>query len=753
MSFPPIPLYPNAYDSDYTLYKVHNTTESKLSADNQAWSSEIDITPASTWEVWPNSGFATLEGEIIYYDSVAKNGGGFVNKLKRCARNLGGNHTQFNRAGTWIRGFVMAEHHNQLVDAIINTQTFLQAIDIQLTELEAQPYCPDDSNCPQVEMHIDPASPNACLGTSTNYSVAVAGTYTNAQVDFGDGSTTKSLAGSHVYGQNAAIDPVATVQNNQCTVVVTGISRTDINTWTPSTIAPSSPYIETCSIPDIPQFIVPTFAAPTGFTMPQIPGPCIDLTPFGLSIPKIVISIPSIRFPNISLIVPSIPSTITIEGCNIPSTISLTNDLPSTISLIGPDPPLPSIISIVGPDLPSIISIVGPDIPSVISLVGELPSMISIVGHVPSVISLVGELPSIISVVDDIPSIISLVGKLPSIISVVDDIPSIISLVGPNPALPSIISIVGLELPSIISVQGISDIHVIGLSDITCSVIGLSNVYMSVLGLSDIHCSVIGLSNVVMSVLGLSNVYMSVIGLSNVTMSVIGLSNTFMSVIGLSNVQCSVNWGNVPSINVNWGSCSCAITVSCASTASHAFAAAPPDFNFQDGFALNAALEPNEIGIPSEITVVFPEDIPDFKVRLPEVMPEIIMKLEKPLPTEIKFTGVPESIKLDATDLPTSIRLDTHTLPEAIYLIPQDIPTVISVDGSDLPRTIKVEGIPAVIELKGPESIPLTVPENLEIPLVYKGGPIPVRFDISHFTGAASDAPRFVILPAPCPQA
>ena len=75
------------------------------------------------------------------------------------------------------------------------------------------------------------------------------------------------------------------------------------------------------------------------------------------------------------------------------------------------------------------------------------------------------------------------------------------------------------------------------------------------------------------------------------------------------------------------------------------------------------------------------------------------------------------------------------------------------VDGSDIPRTIKVEGIPQVIELKAPDSIPLSLPENFEIPLVYKSGPIPIKFDISNFTGTASDAPRFVILPAPCPQA
>ena len=103
MAFPPIPVYPAAYDTDYTLFKVYNTTESKLSADNQAWDSEIAIIPKNDVEVWPTNGFATLSGEIIYYDSVEKNIDGFVTSLKRCARNLGGNPTKFNPAGTWIR--------------------------------------------------------------------------------------------------------------------------------------------------------------------------------------------------------------------------------------------------------------------------------------------------------------------------------------------------------------------------------------------------------------------------------------------------------------------------------------------------------------------------------------------------------------------------------------------------------------------------------------------------------------------------
>jgi hypothetical protein len=42
-NFIPQPIYPLGIDSDYTLYKVHNTTESFLVVDNEAWSETIYI--------------------------------------------------------------------------------------------------------------------------------------------------------------------------------------------------------------------------------------------------------------------------------------------------------------------------------------------------------------------------------------------------------------------------------------------------------------------------------------------------------------------------------------------------------------------------------------------------------------------------------------------------------------------------------------------------------------------------------------
>ena len=127
MTFPPKSSYPRAIDSDYTLFLVYNTTETKLCSDNAAWSQEIEIIPvlADKPDIWANNGFANIDGELLYYDDVEFNGDGKVNKLKKCARNLGGEHTKFNPRGTWIRSFVVAEHHNQMVDAILQTENFI----------------------------------------------------------------------------------------------------------------------------------------------------------------------------------------------------------------------------------------------------------------------------------------------------------------------------------------------------------------------------------------------------------------------------------------------------------------------------------------------------------------------------------------------------------------------------------------------------------------------------------------------------
>ena len=45
--FPPSPVYPKNYDSDETLFLVHNTAETLTSAENLPWAEEVDIVPVA----------------------------------------------------------------------------------------------------------------------------------------------------------------------------------------------------------------------------------------------------------------------------------------------------------------------------------------------------------------------------------------------------------------------------------------------------------------------------------------------------------------------------------------------------------------------------------------------------------------------------------------------------------------------------------------------------------------------------------
>ena len=122
------------------------------------------------------------------------------------------------------------------------------------------------------------------------------------------------------------------------------------------------------------------------------------------------------------------------------------------------------------------------------------------------------------------------------------------------------------------------------------------------------------------------------------------------------------------------------------------------------------------------------------------------------IPEEIRLIGeLPSTISIDATGLPTSIKFDSTDLPSVIRLeVPTDFPTKITIDASAIPTEIKVVGIPDAIELKGniPSEINIKIPENLEVPLVYKGDPIRIQMDLKGLTGEnGEDLPCFALVP------
>jgi hypothetical protein len=115
--------------------------------------------------------------------------------------------------------------------------------------------------------------------------------------------------------------------------------------------------------------------------------------------------------------------------------------------------------------------------------------------------------------------------------------------------------------------------------------------------------------------------------------------------------------------------------------------------------------------------------------------------------------NLPMEIKLNSEDIPESIKINSSSIPGVIDLkLDDNFPSVLKIDASSMPESIQVNGIPESIELMGsiPDEIKITVPEDLEVPLVYRGGPIPIKFDETAFKNAdGEDFPCFAIVPCP----
>tara|TARA_Y100000034_G_scaffold38278_2_gene47041 strand:- start:18603 stop:20441 length:1839 start_codon:yes stop_codon:yes gene_type:complete len=370
--FPPEPVFPEGIDSDQTLFLVYNTTETRLNEDNHPWSSEIDIVPVKDTEaeIWADNGFGTINGELFYYDGVKYDANGKVNRLIRVGRNLGGDQTQFNRAGIMVRSFVIAEHHNQLVDAICRIEKFVgenfadlqPTLDWRIRNLAELSIIFDDYTCPDVVFNFNIVENDAETGILAEFLVEVSpigGIFTSFRLNFGDGQfTTTDLSGTHRYSLNATIDPVLNIANDVCQIIQTPAER--LNSTEPP--APTPPVVEIPFPEDIefPDFTsVPCEVQEPELNIPAVVLPCVSIDGQVGPIPSIIIG------PDINTV-----SNVNITGLDFPvimvSHVVIDNDFPIIMvshvsiddipSVIIIDPPIPSVISIEFP-----ISLVGVD--------------------------------------------------------------------------------------------------------------------------------------------------------------------------------------------------------------------------------------------------------------------------------------------------------------------------------------------------------------------------------------------------------
>ena len=347
--------YPIDYDTDRTLFKVYNTSETVLSADLEVWATTINIVPVDLDkdEIWAENGFVTISGELIYYNSFTKDTNGKIQSLTNCIRNLGGKPPQFNLSGTDVRGFVLAEHHNQLARAIVNAENFFginlsedkTTLDWRIRNLANQGAIIDDYGCPEVNFNYYIISEDISVGTTIAFNLEVNGTFDSFIIDFGDEqSTTTVTGGTHTYAPNSLVDPVVTVTATNCESVLSGVKRETLN----QPLAQQAIIDLNVAVPTLPEFpnlpSVFTNTVNNQLLLPPIVFPCLDPVGFGpITVPSVIKITPPLIIPSIVNFInsPTIPSTVSISpvSINLPSYIyveGLCSPIPPT-----PFPPIP----------------------------------------------------------------------------------------------------------------------------------------------------------------------------------------------------------------------------------------------------------------------------------------------------------------------------------------------------------------------------------------------------------------------------
>jgi hypothetical protein len=719
IGFPPSINYPLKLDTNRTLFLVYNTSEAKLSTNNPAWSEEIDIEPVSpnADEIWSDNGFANIGGELFYYDAVAKNSYGKIYKFKRCARNLGGKKTKFNHAGSWVRGFVVAEHHNQLVDATLSVENYIIELEDEIIKLEEQPACIDDVKCPEVIFETTKQEPTSnCAGVTLDYIITINGTYTSFKLDFGDGeSTTSAASGSHEYPPNSKIDPIISISNTYCSVIQTPIERTESKIPKEST-NPTTFKINLPPPPIFPNITLPDCGViPGSFDIPQLIIPQIDISPLSNIPININIQPPEINIPNINV------NPVTING-NIN---------------FGPAPIITSTI-VFGP-APSL------NIPSNINF-GPAP-IVDFNGYMDW-----GDVP-----------IINLNG----------------SFDWGNPPSVNYYGYFDWGSPPDLNINVNFDWGTPPEININANFDWGTPPEFNINGYFNWSTppEVTGSFNwsTPPEVTGNFNwgTPPEVTGSFNWS-SPPTVTGSFdwgspPTVTGSFDwgspptVTGTIDWSSPPAISVDWGSppvievsISCPGSTPFASTSNRLEALSDDFVDDFDQNNLHMQIESSDLGIPSEIKIIAPE-FPEIKINhnIPETIsvnskvPDRIEVYQNgPIvhAHEIKISeSIPNSIELKGNEIPKTIILDSSNLPNFIDVRVPDFPSI-KIDASNIPD-IKVVGIPDSIEVKMPTEITarLEIPENLEIPLVYKGGPVPIQFDSSVLSNG--DGPCFTLVP------
>jgi len=355
--------FPDYLDDDLILCEVSNTCESPLIKELRSEDDELWITPRDwdTPEKWSrDGGFVNVEGEVIYYSTVVleyrPNVPDPINpdfdylddpnvaesdkdhyrrtiKLGNLIRGVGQFGSRYHSVGEWVRGYVMAEHHNLLKKAVGGMEQLIgvdnsmdhRSIDYRLRDLEELVVEEDDLECPYGVFWYEVLSQND-FSKTIQFHISIIGAYDSYEFVPREGATSinDNLNPIYTYNIYENVGASLVVRKESC---CSCMSENSVP-CEPCQIKPSfqdlavleCPQIDTWEIPIIPPVACPEIICP-------VCEPCVTTT------------CPIATTPTATTIVPTLPTMITI---NIPDitlppiptmiTVSITVQYPETVA-------------------------------------------------------------------------------------------------------------------------------------------------------------------------------------------------------------------------------------------------------------------------------------------------------------------------------------------------------------------------------------------------------------------------------------
>lgn len=250
------------------------------------------------WIYWKN------DAKDIFGDSARR-----VYKFKTLIRGYNGTTPSFHPAKSWVRMFILAEHHNLMAQAVLELENLAgvdwsndqESLDFRLRDLDDR--CLENDECPEGILHVEEEVDDCFRIRKIKYRAEISGNAETFEIDFGDGTTTTALEGTHDYPLGVHFEPRLSVANKSCMIDTTPEQEGEREV---ETIIPA------LQCPEI------TCPPPTPINIPEIPPPVPPPTPQSIitlscppcTVPTLLADIPTM----ITVMTPQFPTLITVTG-------------------------------------------------------------------------------------------------------------------------------------------------------------------------------------------------------------------------------------------------------------------------------------------------------------------------------------------------------------------------------------------------------------------------------------------------------